>query len=115
MAQILITDDNKDLRTLFRLMLADYEVKEAKNGIEAIDLCKENSFDLILMDILMPEMDGIDATKKIVNIHPNITILGITAYSNRAEEIIEAGAKDVLIKPITKNEFMEKIKEYLQS
>ena len=112
MAQILIVDDNKELRSLFCIMLNEFDILEAGNGIEAINSCKDNEINLILMDILMPEMDGIEATRKILISYPEIIILGITAYSNRAEEMKKAGAKEVLIKPIRKNELINKVKEY---
>jgi len=112
MAQILIADDNKELRALFCLMLSEFNILEAENGIEAIKICENNKIDLVLMDILMPEMDGIVATREILNSYPRITILGITAYSNRADEMINAGAKEVLIKPIRKNILIQKVKEF---
>ncbi|MCK5184248.1 MAG: response regulator [Candidatus Heimdallarchaeota archaeon] len=114
MAQILIADDNKELRALFCLMLKDFDLLEAENGIEAIEVCKKNEIELILMDILMPEMDGIVATREILNSYPEIIILGITAYTNRADELIKAGAKEVLIKPIRKKELIDKVNEYMK-
>ena len=114
MAQILIADDNKELRALFCLMLKDFDLLEAENGIEAIEVCKKNEIELILMDILMPEMDGIVATREILNSYPEIIILGITAYTNRADELIKAGAKEVLIKPIRKKELIDKVNEYIK-
>ncbi len=114
MVQILIVDDNKELRTLFCMMLNEFDILEAGTGIEAINVCKDNKPDLILMDILMPEMDGIEATIKIINSYPELIIVGITAYSNRAEEMMKAGAKEVLIKPIRKNALIEKVKEYTE-
>ena len=114
MAQILIADDNKELRALFCLMLKDFDLLEAENGIEAIEVCKKNEIELILMDILMPEMDGIVATREILNSYPEIIILGITAYTNRADELIKAGAKEVLIKPIRRKELIDKVNEYIK-
>ena len=114
MAQILIADDNKELRALFCLMLKDFNLHEAENGIEAIEVCKKNKIELILMDILMPEMDGIVATREILNSYPEIIILGITAYTNRADELIKAGAKEVLIKPIRRKKLIDKVNEYMK-
>ncbi len=112
MKNILIVDDNKDLRALFKLILNNFSILEAENGIEAIEHFKDNKPDLILMDILMPEMDGIIATRKILEIDPSAIIVAITAYSIRADEIIQAGAKEVLKKPVRKEELLRKIKEY---
>lgn len=112
MVKVLIVDDNDKLRAIFKLILKEYKIFEAKNGIEAIEVFKEKQPDLILMDILMPEMDGIAATKEILKIDPKTTIIAITAYSSRASEIIEAGAKEVLIKPVRNVIILQKVKEY---
>lgn len=112
MTKILIVDDNDDLRALFRLILHEFEIFEATNGLEAFRFCRANKPDLILMDILMPEMDGIVATSKILEENPDAIIVGITAYSFRANEILDAGAKEVLKKPIRKHELIQKVKEY---
>ncbi|MHA1760623.1 MAG: response regulator [Candidatus Heimdallarchaeota archaeon] len=110
---ILIVDDNDDLRGVFRLLLKEYEIVEASNGIEALDCYKESKPSLVLMDVLMPEMDGITATKKILEMDPSAQIIAITAYSTRANEILDAGALDVLKKPIRKVELLKKINEYI--
>ena len=68
MVKVLIVDDNEKLRDIFKLILKEYHILEANNGIEAIEVFKEKQPDLILMDILMPEMDGIAATKEIIKI-----------------------------------------------
>jgi len=109
----MIADDNDQLRKLFKLMLKDHEIVEARDGQEAVELCKKNSPDLILMDILMPELDGIKATSKILAEHPNIPILAITAYSTKTQLILDAGAKAVLIKPIRKEVLLNKVAEFL--
>lgn len=112
MTKILIVDDNDDLRALFRLILNSFEIFEAKNGIEAIENYNISKPDLVLMDILMPEMDGIVATRKILEENPDAIIVAVTAYSSRAHEILNAGAKEVLKKPVRKQELILKIKEY---
>ena len=113
MALILIVEDNENLRELFRLMLSEFEVIEAENGLVGIQKFKDNKPDIVLMDILMPIMDGIEATRKIIELNPKAKILGVTAYSNRAKELIDAGAKEVLIKPISKDDFVKKVKDYI--
>ena len=75
MKSILIVDDNDKLRSLFKLMLEDYEVVEAENGKKALEIIQNRKFDLILMDILMPEMNGIEATRKILEIKPFLKII----------------------------------------
>jgi len=114
MHHILIVDDNDDLRGIFRLLLKDYDILEATNGVEALDQYKTNKPCIVLMDILMPEMDGIIATKKILEIDPDAQIIAITAYSAKANDILDAGALDVLKKPIRKTELINKINEYIK-
>ena len=113
MSKILIVDDNDDLRYLLKIMLAEYITLEARNGSEAVMMFKEEKPDLVLMDILMPVMDGIDATKAIIKIDPFAKILAITAYASKAETIIEAGAREVIQKPMRKKTILKKTKKYL--
>ncbi len=113
MVTILVVDDNKKLREIFRLILKEFETIEASNGLEAIELYRKYSPDIVLMDILMPEMDGIKATKEILKIDSNAKITAITAYSSKSKEILDAGALEVLQKPVRKNILIEKIKRYI--
>ena len=114
MTRVLIVDDNIDLREIFQIVLSnDFEIFKAGNGLEAIDIYKQHTPDLVLMDILMPEMNGIDATKEIMKINPDAKIVAITAYSLRSDEIIQAGAIDVLSKPIRKKDLIMKVKEFV--
>ncbi|MHA1346449.1 MAG: response regulator [Candidatus Heimdallarchaeaceae archaeon] len=103
METILIVDDNEDLRSLFRLMLqTHYEIVEASDGLEAISVFKEQKPALTLMDIVMPEMNGIEATREIKKISPEAKIIAITAYSTGIQDILDAGAFLVRQKPIRK-------------
>ena len=113
MTKILIVDDNDDLRYLLRIMLAEYITLEARNGSEAVGMFKVQKPDLVLMDILMPVMDGIDATKEIIKIDPYAKIIAITAYASKAETIIQAGAKEVIQKPMRKKTLLKKTRKYL--
>jgi len=74
-------------------------VAEAKNGLEAIELVKQHRPDVVLMDIVMPGMSGIEATRRIKEIAPQTKVIAITAYDNREfpKQSIEAGA-DLFIK-----------------
>ncbi len=113
MKTILIVDDNDDLRLIMKLMLNEFNVKEAENGEKAIESFLKNEPDLILMDILMPVMDGIEATVKILEKNPEAKIIAITAYSSRASEILNVGALEVLKKPFKKLDLINKIYKYL--
>jgi CheY-like chemotaxis protein len=88
------------------------KIIRAENGRVAIDLIKSNNdIKLILMDIKMPEIDGIEATRRIKLINPNIPIIAITAYAMTGDEerILAAGCDDYLSKPISRKQLMEKI------
>lgn len=72
----------------------------AKNGYEAIDLVNEQHPDIILMDVAMPELNGIEATKRIAQLYPNIKILALSIYSGKrfVKEMLDAGAVGYLLK-----------------
>ena len=108
MLNVLIVDDALVIRkniSRFLEELGHKVVANAKTGVEAVDFCKENKeIDLITMDITMPEMNGIEATKKIIEILPNVTIVMITSHGQEelVSQSLKAGAKNFVLKPITK-------------
>ena len=114
MATILIADDNEDLRKILVLMLSDYEVIEAENGKVAVEKFKQFKPKLVFMDILMPEKDGIEATREIMQIDSETTVIAITAYHSRAENILNAGAKIVVKKPFRKIKLLQLVEENLK-
>lgn len=88
----------------------------AKNGREAVDECKaHNEIDLVLMDIRMPIMNGLEATKKIKEINPKLPVIAQTAYAmdGDREHSLEAGCDDYISKPINLKEFIELIAKYI--
>jgi PAS domain S-box-containing protein len=103
---ILIVEDDDDSLLVTKMMIqktkAKYKV--AGNGKIALDMASEEDFDLILMDLKMPEMDGYDATRLIMKLKPHQKIIGLTAYSfvDDRNKALEAGCIDVLSKPINK-------------
>lgn len=104
--RVLVAEDEND-NFEYILMLLNGKVKEivhAKTGLEAVRLNKENPFDLVLMDIKMPEMDGFEATLNILKDFPEIPVIAQTAYSQPKEiqKAIDAGCINCLIKPIEK-------------
>ncbi len=113
MHTVLVVDDNDDLRMVMSHMLRDFQVIEARNGDEAIQIYRKEKPSFIFMDILMPVKDGIEATREILQVNPDAFIVAITAYSSRAHEILEAGAKEALIKPVRRAALIAKIHEYL--
>jgi CheY-like chemotaxis protein len=118
--RVLIVDD--DIRNIFALssVLEDYgmEIKTADNGREAIGIARQGELDVILMDIMMPEMDGLETMKEIRKI-PNCKDLPIVAVTAKAmkgdrERCIEAGAWDYLSKPVDREQLLSVLKAWLQ-
>lgn len=102
--KILVVDDAPIMRLIIKdtLMTSGYEVVgEAANGKEAVEKYEELMPDLVTMDIIMPEMDGVQALKKIKEAHPTAKIIVISAIDQRESlmEAIKAGASDYIIKP----------------
>jgi len=88
----------------------------AQNGREAVEACIENErIDLVLMDIRMPEMNGIDATRAIKRFRRNLPIIAQTAfsYNNEDEKILEAGCSKVITKPMSPQVLISSIMEYI--
>ena len=115
MKKAIIADDDEAVREVIGAMISDYfTIVYASNGREAVEMYRMLRPDLVLMDILMPDTDGIQATRDIKKIDPDAKIIAITAYaSSKGEEIISAGALDVVEKPISKSKLIEKIKKYV--
>ena len=114
---ILVVDDEKNMRTLLRALFSDegYRVEEAENGIEAVEKVRERFFDLILLDMKMPRMGGIDTLREIKKISQGITILMMTAYATvqTAVESMKLGAYDYIIKPFNTDELKGTVKNIL--
>ena len=112
---ILVVDDNQDLLETFAMILKrrGYEVQTACDGSAAVDRFKEQNFDVTLMDIVMPEMNGVDAFKKIREIQPEASIILMTAYSD--EELIrtaiDEGVTLIIQKPIRIDSLIKLINE----
>jgi DNA-binding NtrC family response regulator len=101
---ILVVDDNLDNRRLLRLMLekAGYTVQTAESGPEAINLFQKHAIDVVVLDLQMPEMDGITTLKHLRQIETNAQVIVITAYGSieRAVAAMKAGALDFLTRPV---------------
>jgi DNA-binding NarL/FixJ family response regulator len=114
--KLVIADDHEIFRDGFKLMLTKYPeiilAGEAVNGRELIELTKELKPDVIITDIKMPVMDGIEATKKIIELFPDMGIIGLSMYDDDELiiEVLEAGAKGYLIKNAGKEQITEAIK-----
>ncbi len=111
---LVVEDDSAVLEVLETMLSGRYRVIKATNGREAVNSYRMFKPDLVLMDIMMPVMDGIEATKEIKSRYPNAKILGITAFaSQKGKEMLEAGALEIIEKPFTKKKLIETIEKYL--
>lgn len=118
MAKILLVDDAAFMRMMLKDILtkAGYDpIVEAENGLVAIEKFKEESPDLIIMDITMPEMDGIEAVKQIRGLNSGANIIMCSAMGQQAMviESIQAGAKDFIVKPFQPERVIEAVKKAL--
>jgi len=117
--KILVADDDKSTRELISIVLEDegYEVITAINGIETVEKASKEKPDLIVLDIMMPQMDGYEALNKIKDNDElaRIPILVITARTIKIYEKISKGlgAVDHITKPFSPDELIEKIKSFL--
>jgi two-component system chemotaxis response regulator CheY len=116
MASILIVDDAAFMRMMIKDILSKNGytvVGEAENGIKAIEKFKETNPDLVIMDITMPEMDGIQAVKQIKSINSAAKIIMCSAMGQQAMviESIQAGARDFIVKPFQAERVVEAVKK----
>ncbi|MVM41754.1 PAS domain S-box protein [Spirosoma sp. HMF3257] len=116
--QILLVEDNEMNRLVVRTILEPYGVSivEVTNGLEAIETLRANSFDLILMDVQMPVMDGLEATRFIRReLSTSMPIIALTASAirNEKEACYTAGMNDFLAKPFDENDLVEKLRKWL--
>jgi CheY-like chemotaxis protein len=102
MRSVLIVEDDRDLRSVIRHLIQSATsldvVAEAGDGLEAIMLTERHQPDLVVMDIQMPNLDGIEATKRIKANWPRVTVLGLTAFEDLPEAMLAAGATRCLLK-----------------
>ncbi|MBD3426519.1 MAG: response regulator [Candidatus Omnitrophica bacterium] len=117
---VLVADDEKDVRKILskRLQTEGYEVIEAVNGREAVELASRERPDVIIMDVMMPEMDGLEATKQLRSRLETavIPIVMLTAKKDKESELagLDAGADDYLTKPYDKDKLLARVKILLR-
>ncbi len=120
MSRILVVEDNRDNMTLIVDILSslDFEVLEAFDGVEGLDIAAAQKPDLILMDLSLPRMDGWTATSRL-KANPelkSIPVIALTAHAmvGDRERAMDAGCDDFLTKPINLSDLVSKLNEYLE-
>jgi len=119
MAEVLIADDSEFMRNLLREILEEDHtiVGEVENGVEAVEVFKEEEPDLVMMDIVMPIRDGIEATDEIKNTSPSANVIMCTSVGQeeKMKEAVKAGADGYITKPFQKPSVMEAIQDVVPS
>ena len=115
MAKILVVDDAAFMRMRCTKLLQDngYETIEAGNGVEAVQKYQSHKPDGVLMDITMPDMDGIETLKKLVQIDPKVRVSMVTAMGQQSLviEALKSGAKDFVVKPFNADRVLAAVKK----
>lgn len=119
MMKVLVVDDNENNRLTLNLLLEEIEgihIFEAEDGKVAADLCLKHAFDLVFMDIMMPRMDGFEATQYIKKMQPNCMVIALSALDDEASKhkMLSLGAEDYLTKPLNAELFNVRIRQYLR-
>lgn len=114
---ILVAEDEENNFELARVILSsyDFDVLHAWDGRQAVDMVRDNpAIDLVLMDIKMPVMNGLEATREIKSFHARLPVIALTAYAlpGDREKVLESGCDDYISKPISLNEFLAKVKRF---
>ena len=113
---VLIAEDTDSNYILTKAILGkEYHLERAKDGMEAVNMFVEINPDIILMDMKMPNLDGLDATKIIRELSPGVPIIALTAfaYDHDRKAALEAGCNDFLTKPFTQEKLKETIKKWV--
>ena len=114
--RVLIVDDHEIMRTGIAYSLTVYPdmelVGEASSGQEALKLCRETQPDVVLVDMVMPGMDGVQTTQAIRKQHPQVQVLALTSFHDRerVQQVMQAGATGFLVKGVSAGELAEAIR-----
>ena len=118
MKRVMVCDDAAFMRMMIKDILVKngYEIAvEAENGLKAVEQYPEAKPDLVLMDITMPEVDGIEAVRRIKALDPNANVIMCSAMGQQAMviEAIQAGAKDFIVKPFQADRVLEAVRKVI--
>ena len=117
MFQILVAEDNQNSAKLMKIILnqAGYKVVTASNGVEAREIMDTKHIDLIVLDVMMPKMDGFEFTRQLRSSGNNTPIIMVTARSQLEDKAIgeETGVNEYITKPFELDVVVKKVEEYL--
>ena len=118
MKRVMVCDDAAFMRMMIKDILVKngYEIAaEAENGLKAVEQYQDAKPDLVLMDITMPEVDGIEAVRRIKALDPNANVIMCSAMGQQAMviEAIQAGAKDFIVKPFQADRVLEAVRKVI--
>ena len=117
MEKILVVDDEENIRNIIKkyAVFEGYDVYEAEDGIEALNLCRQNNYDIIIMDIMMPELDGFSVCREIKK-EKDIPVIMLSARGEEFDRIhgFETGADDYVVKPFSPKELMMRVAAVLK-
>ena len=117
MTTLLIVDDESRIRTLIGKYAAfeGYQVEEAENGMQAVEMCRKKHYDLIIMDVMMPELDGFSAVREIRKTE-NVPVIMLSARGEEYDRIhgFELGIDDYVVKPFSPKELMMRVAAVLK-
>ena len=110
--KVLIVEDNDSNYLLDKIILKEYGTFRAVNGVEAVEQVKGNIYDVVFMDVNMPVMDGLEATRKIREFNKDIPIFAVTAkaFDTDRADAIAAGCNGFIVKPINRKELIQIVK-----
>ncbi|MCL4370473.1 MAG: response regulator [Chloroflexi bacterium] len=115
MATLLVVDDAAFMRMRCSKLLSEsgYQVIEAENGVQAVQQYREHHPDAVLLDITMPEMDGLTALREIRKLDPNAKVAMVTAMGQQSTvmEALKAGARDFVLKPFQSDRVLATVKK----
>lgn len=116
MKTILVAEDNDSNYILMTYILrGKYEFRRARNGQEAVKMVEEGGIDLVLMDIKMPVMDGLEATRRLKEAHAQLPVVALTAnaFDSDRQLALKAGCDDFLAKPVNATRCLEVIAGFI--
>jgi len=116
-ARILLVDDEQSIQTLlsYPLRRDGYDVVQAKDGLEALEMFDQQPFDLVVLDVMLPRLDGLEVCRRLRS-HSSVPIIMLTAKSEEIDKVVglELGADDYITKPFSLREFSSRIKAVLR-